>query len=135
MRRNKKYYFSLFICLWYAFPSFACLNPISLNDRVDKADHIALGKVIKSHSIWDANQENIYTIYTIQSEAYLKGKPSNLFFEIILLGGVVGDEAQIISPSATLRNNQSYLFTLENIPILKNSLFRSLTTSNFPQYQ
>jgi len=102
---------------------------------VDNADHIALGKVIKSHSIWDANQENIYTVYTIQSEAYLKGRSSNLFFEIILLGGVVGDEAQIISPATTLVNNQSYLFTLENIPILKSNLFRSLTNSNFPQYQ
>ena len=135
MRRNKAYYFSLFICLWYALPSFACLNPVSLIDRVDNADHIALGKVVKSHSIWDANQENIYTIYTIQSEAYLKGRSSNLFFEIILLGGVVEDEAQIISPSATLVNNQSYLFTLENIPVLKSTLFKSLTNSKYPQYQ
>lgn len=135
MGRNKGYYFSLFLCLWYALPSFACLNPVSLSDRVDKADHIALGKVLNSYSIWDDNKENIYTVYTIQSKAYLKGTPSNSFFEVILLGGVVDDEAQIISPSATLLNNQSYLFTLENIPALKSTLFRSLSDTNFPQYQ
>jgi len=135
MRRNKAYYFSIFICLWHTLPSFACLNPVSLTNRVDNADHIALGKVIKSESIWDANRENIYTAYTIQSEAYLKGRLSNIFFEIILLGGVVGDEAQIVSPAATLLTNQSYLFTLEHIPTLKSTLFRSLTNTTFPQYQ
>ena len=67
MGRNKGYYFSLLLCLWYALPSFACLNPVSLNDRVDNADHIALGKVLNSYSTWDDNKENICLLYTSPS--------------------------------------------------------------------
>ena len=135
MRRIKGYSFSLFFILWCALPSFACLHPVSLSDRVDNADHIALGKVIESQAIWDANRENIYTVYTIQSEAYLKEASSNLFFEIIILGGVIEDEAQLVTPTISLLKNQSYLFLLENIPVLKNHLFRQLSPTNHPQYQ
>ncbi len=135
MRRIKGYYFSLFLFFWCALPSFACLNPVSLTDRVDNADHIALGKVIESQSIWDDNRENIYTVYTIKSEAYLKEATTNIFFEIIILGGIVDDEAQLVTPSITLLKNKSYLFLLESIPALKNQLFRGLSNTNHSQYQ
>ena len=134
MRKLIGWYFSLLFIL-LAIPIMACVHPVSLGDRVDNAAQIVMGTVIKQEAAWDTKRENIYTIYTLHSEAYLKGSMTSYYIDIILPGGIVEDEAQIMNPSIDLRINQFYLFTLENLSDEKKILFENISSSSNPQYQ
>ncbi len=106
---------SYILLLWLLFLQadvYACLQPVTINDRIDGATQIAVGRVIQATAQWDTEKKNIYTIYTFQSNSFLKQSTNFQYVDIVIPGGVIGDEAQIMSPSIELLINQEYLFFL-----------------------
>ena len=50
------------------------LFEIPLSNQVENSSQIIEGKVISKQSFWDANQQNIYTVNTIEVYKVFKGE-------------------------------------------------------------
>ena len=87
------------------------LKEVSLEQQIEKSSLVIEGKVLSKQSSWDANHENIFTINTIEVYKVFKGEASSTV-ELITAGGVVGYDAQIVSPSLKLKVGDVGVFTL-----------------------
>lgn len=87
------------------------LKEVSLNEQIEKSTLVVEGKVISKRSFWDANQEKIYTVNTLEVQKVFKGEALSTV-EIITLGGVVGFDAQVVYPSLRLKKEDVGVFTL-----------------------
>ena len=89
------------------------LREIPLGDQIEMSSLVIEGKVISKRSFWDSNRYNIYTVNTVQVLKVFKGKSVNEI-EVVTIGGTVGSEALIVSPSLKLQEGDIGVFTLEN---------------------
>ncbi|SHI41422.1 T9SS type A sorting domain-containing protein [Algibacter luteus] len=87
------------------------LKEVSLEQQIEKSSLVIEGKVLSKQSSWDANHENIFTINTIEVYKVFKGEAFSTI-ELITAGGVVGYDAQIVSPSLKLKAGDVGVFTL-----------------------
>ncbi|MEC3906539.1 T9SS type A sorting domain-containing protein [Tamlana sp. 2201CG12-4] len=87
------------------------LKEVPLKDQIDNSKLVIEGKVVSKQSFWDVGRKNIYTVNTINVFKVFKGKPVHTI-EIVTLGGTVGSEALIVSPSLKLREGDIGVFTL-----------------------
>ena len=87
------------------------LKEVSLEKQIEKSSLVIEGKVLSKQSSWDTNHENIFTINTIEVYKVFKGEASSTV-ELITAGGVVGYDAQIVSPSLKLKVGDVGVFTL-----------------------
>ncbi|MEP3838819.1 MAG: T9SS type A sorting domain-containing protein [Algibacter sp.] len=108
------------------------LKPVSLEKQIEKSSLVIEGEVIAKQSFWDANHEKIYTVNTVKVFKVFKGDVKSVV-EIITLGGVLGNEAQVVSPSLDLNVNDAGVFTLydNNLNLGASSVSK---TSNFLPY-
>ena len=89
---------------------------------MDHATQIAVGRVVHTKSVWDIEKKNIFTVYTLQGHSYLKQPTPFTYFDVIVMGGVIEDEAQIVSPSLELLLDQVHLVFLQpSTQILDNT--------------
>ena len=87
--------------------------PVSFHDRITNAQSLLLGSVTGQHPYADDNG-NIYTLNTIQVDAWMKNHSELTEVYVITLGGVLGDKAQITYPAVQLKKGERYFFALEN---------------------
>jgi hypothetical protein len=66
---------------------------ISMDEKVERAESIVLGKCVKQQSQWDAAHRHILTYSTFQVEKVMKGAPAQEI-TIVTPGGTVGTVAQ-----------------------------------------
>ncbi len=107
---------------------FAQMYPISLENRIDNSAKIVLAKVINQNSYWDATGSDIYTSYTLEVTCFTKDPSYHKYVDIVLPGGRVEDEIQVIHPSVSLTVGKEYMFALKqthNNNILPNHLART----------
>lgn len=97
-----------------SLPLFASISPILLEERVENAGQIVIAKVIGIESYWDTGNRNIYTSYTMEAIAYLKEESSVYTFELILPGGEVDGELEVVTPNIRLEMGQDYMVLAEN---------------------
>lgn len=116
---------SFLACFFLLNTIHANVYPIALNQRIDASTQIAMGKIVQQYSFWDKHNTNIYTAHLIEVSAYLKNNNTKQYIELITLGGVVEDEAQIVYPNIDLQLTQDYLFFLAEIP---SNLFAKTST-------
>lgn len=124
--------------LLYQVTLFATVQPITLEHRIKKCSKAVIAKPINFESYWDAKRENIYTSYTFASTAYLKKGhyPIESYFEVIVLGGIVDDEAQISTPHIAFQLGEEYVLFLKDVSADKlrsPSIF--LGKKNLPAYE
>ena len=110
----------LLFCMFYAN---ATVYPVPLNQRIEKSTQVVMGKVMQEYSFWGDKKQNIYTAHLLEVEVYLKKASSKKYIEIVTLGGVIEDEAQIVYPNIDLSIGENYLFFLEapSTPIINNN--------------
>ncbi|KAA5820853.1 T9SS type A sorting domain-containing protein [Algibacter amylolyticus] len=87
------------------------LKTVSLDKQIEKSSLVVEGQVVAKQSFWDANHEKIYTANTIEVFKVFKGGVKS-YIDIITLGGVLDNEAQVVSPSLDLNVNDVGVFTL-----------------------
>ena len=85
---------------------------IPLNKQVELSSQIVEGKVLSSESFWNDSHTKIYTHHKIQVYKVFKGQPLETI-EVITQGGVVNLEAQMVSHSLQLKNEDIGLFVLK----------------------
>lgn len=105
---------------------------LPIDSQVNQSNLVVEGKVISKRSFWDANQQNIYTAHTVEVFKIFKGQITSSNIDIITQGGIVGLNAEVVSNSLRLRENDFGLFLLKNntAPIdgilSTNSIFQSV---------
>ncbi len=119
MQSIHKYSILLCLCLGITMKGFSTVIPIALSDRAERAEQIVLAKLISSHSYWDATNSNIYTNHQLQVTAYLKEGNQQEFINIIVPGGVVEDDAQVVFPNIEMHIGMEYCVFLKRAPIHK----------------
>lgn len=109
----------VFLCLYLGITieGFSIVIPIDLSDRAEYSEQIVLAKLISSHSYWDASKNNIYTSHRLQVAAYLKEGNQQKIITIIVPGGIVEEDAQIVSPSIDMHIGTEYCLFLKRAPI------------------
>ena len=109
----------VFLCFYFGIiiEGFSIVIPIDLNDRAAHAEQIVLAKLISSHSYWDATRSNIYTSHQLQVSAYLKEGNQQKYITIVVPGGIVGEDAQVVSPSIDMHIGTEYCVFLKRAPI------------------
>ncbi len=106
-----------FLAYFYLLDAInANVYPITLNQRIEASTQIAMGKIVQQYSFWDKHHSNIYTAHLIEVSAYLKNNSNKQYIELITLGGIVEDEAQVVYPNLDLQLTQNYLFFLAPLP-------------------
>lgn len=93
----------------------AQIYPITLKDRIDHSAKIILAKVIDKNSYWDAMGTDIYTSYILEVTCFTKNPGNHKYVNIILPGGRLEDEIQIVYPEIKLKIGQEYMFVLNRL--------------------
>ncbi|RTL60921.1 MAG: matrixin family metalloprotease [Sphingobacteriales bacterium] len=91
-----------------------CTYPVSLNQKIKKSVHIVLGTVVTKESFTDQETGNIYTLNKIKITAWLKGYEQSREVAVITEGGVVGNNAMVVTPSLQLQAGKEYILFLES---------------------
>ena len=94
---------------------------IPLSNQVQSSTQIIEGNVISKYSTWDENNQNIYTINTIEVYKVFKGQSTLTTIEVVTPGGTVGLHAEIVTPSLQLSVGDTGVFMLENNSIILDS--------------
>lgn len=108
------------------------LKETSLKKQIDNSSLVVEGEVVSKRSYWDVGRKNIYTSNTIEVYKVFKGEALTTI-EVITLGGVVGSEALIASPSLKLKKGDIGVFALYNNNINLDNYSKS-TKKQFKPY-
>ena len=115
--------FRLYICLVLSLVMvgdlFAIIVPVELSVRVRHAKQIVLGEVVEQFAYWDASKHNIYTAHKLKVTAYLKDQQTEQYVQLITLGGIVEEEAQIVFPNIHLKIGKEYCLFMEEASATK----------------
>ncbi|GLB48717.1 hypothetical protein Y10_10850 [Neptunitalea sp. Y10] len=85
---------------------------ITLENQVAAASTIVEGKILHSESFWDANQDNIYTLHTVEVIKKFKGLvPSTI--QVVTAGGTVGLNSEEVFPALHLSKQDVGMFMLQ----------------------
>ena len=119
----------LFVCLIAStLPVYANIYPVKLADRIDNSSQIVIAKAVNQYAYWNANGTDIYTSYTMEVVCYAKNPSNHYYFDLVLPGGTVEDEVQIVYPFMRIQIGHEYLIALEDLSqtqLSENHLARS----------
>lgn len=87
------------------------LMKVPLKRQVENSSLVIEGRVVAQKSVWNADQNKILTINTVEIYKLFKGK-SNLQIEIVTPGGTVDGITQTVMPSLSLSKGDVGVFTL-----------------------
>ena len=96
-------------------PSYAqCMrhHGADMGELVASATTVVEAKVLNSSSFWGRKGAMIYTRYELEVYQVFKGEARSTF-DLVAPGGVVGDDAISVSPSADLQPGQTGIFALK----------------------
>ena len=127
---NLKKSIALFVCILFTVNSLwsqISIYEIPLANQIKQSSQIVEGKVISKFTYWDNQHSNIYTAYTIAVTKVFKGN-GNPYIDVIIKGGVIGLEAQIISHSLNLQQGEIGMF------MLKDTKVNAAKSNNLPSY-
>ena len=125
----------LLVCLLaLILPAYANIHPVKLEDRIDKSTQIVIAKAVNQYSYWNADGTDIYTSYTMEVICYAKNPSNHYYFDLVLPGGLVGDEVQIVYPFMRIQIGYEYLIALEELSQTQLSE-NHLSRSNNPKYR
>jgi len=120
---------TLLVCLIASIlPVYANIYPVDFNERIDKSTQIVIAKAVNQYAYWNATGTDIYTSYTMEVICYAKNASNHYYFDLILPGGLVEDEVEIIYPFMRIQIGHEYLIALEElqqIQLSRNHLSRS----------
>ncbi|MCS6930210.1 MAG: IPT/TIG domain-containing protein [Saprospiraceae bacterium] len=105
----------LFLCLLVCVASslYAQLYELPFEEPFQNSPLVVEGRIIAQQAMWDNPRQNIYTCNLVEVTRVYKGR--NLvskYLNVITLGGVVGDQLQVVSESVQYSVGDIGLFCL-----------------------
>ncbi len=88
------------------------LIPVPLENVVQSSSLIVEAKVVKQRSFWNAAHNQIFTAHTLDVFTLIKGKINVKNLEVLTLGGMVGNDIMIVTPSLSMLPGASGIFCL-----------------------
>ena len=116
MIRARKTTLLLLGLFFWSISLHAGIYPVKIEERVKNASQIVLAKAIAKKSYWAADKANIYTAFTMEIRACLKGSLINTV-DIIIPGGEVEDMIEVHTPGIDMEIGLEYLLILEDAPL------------------
>ncbi len=112
MKKTSVFLFTLLLILiaYQSKTTALSVEVISVEQMTHESHAVVLGRVIKSHTVWEGN--NIYTYTTFQIKEVLKDNALGQFVTVKQLGGTVGDVTQDISGTPALYVGEDLLLFL-----------------------
>ncbi|AKD02726.1 IPT/TIG domain-containing protein [Pontibacter korlensis] len=95
--------------------------PLTLEERVQQAEMVIEGEVVRQESFWDARQENIYTSNIIKVYKLFKGEVQTELVEIVTEGGAIGLKKHVFSTALKLRQGQQGIFFLKRQQLVQRT--------------
>ena len=89
------------------------IKEVSLEKQIKNSGFIIEGEVLSKKSYWDKENKNIYTLSTVQVHKVFKGEIVTII-DVVTPGGVVGLNAEIVTPSLNLNINDIGVFMLHD---------------------
>lgn len=113
MKRNLHFtlIFFAFIFSFNLLTAQHLIKEMPLSQQVSSSEQIVEGEVIKTKSMWNANRTHIYTVNTIKVYKVFKGEALNEI-QVITPGGVIGLQAERVTPSLNLSKSDLGIFFL-----------------------
>lgn len=109
------------------------LFPVSLQERCAQSTAIVEGKVIARQSFFNSDKSMIYTAYRIEPYRVWKGALKDQF-ELIVKGGIVGNQAVHVSPGIELNLPMNGIFFLQSSPVHNPHLSQQSPIKPFDAY-
>jgi len=94
-----------------------------------------MAKAISAQSYWGPNKDRIYTAYTMEVRCYMKEESSIHSFQLIIPGGEVGDELEIVTPNVEIKIGEEYVLMVENASTSTINPELSAAAARMPQFQ
>ncbi|MFL1010833.1 T9SS type A sorting domain-containing protein [Flavisericum labens] len=116
--------------LHYNIEAQGMLREVPLERQVDKSSLVVEGLVVAKKSVWNAEQNRILTLNTVEVYKVFKGK-TNLKIEVVTPGGTVGSITQTVTPSLSLNEGEIGVFTLYD----NNMVLSERANSSFKKYK
>jgi hypothetical protein len=89
------------------------LQKSSFDERWKKAELVVEGEVIEQSVFWSQKGGHLYTAHRVKIYKILKGSWAASEIEVISLGGIMGEEKMVATPSLLLEKEQKGLFLLK----------------------
>ncbi|MEN0006474.1 MAG: matrixin family metalloprotease [Bacteroidota bacterium] len=121
--------------LFLGFHCAASIHPLSLESRITNSAGVALVTLNHQVSYWDQDHHNIYTLYVLDVEAYLKGSLRKNQIAVVAPGGTVGYEKQIVFPNFKLTTGKEYILLLGEEDTQHQNVLYQMTHFGMPQLQ
>lgn len=125
----------LYLLLFISQHLFATVIPIQFSDRINGSGQIVMAKAVAAVSYWDVNKQRIYTAYTMEVRCYMKEAGTASSFQLILPGGEVDGELEIVTPNAEIKIGEEYVLMVENAPTTALNPYLSDLAAKIPQFQ
>src|SRR5688572_17555460 len=120
---------ALILLLSYnAFAQSCMLVPVPLDQRVNTADAVIEGKVVKQQSYWNQDHTQILTANFIEVYKVFKGTAIPDTITFVVQGGEVGPDKLVVQPGIELTTGNYGIFTL--IPLSDDFRSPSIQHSN-----
>ncbi len=114
---------------------FATVLPIQLYDRVQNSGQVVMAKAVAANSYWAPQNERIYTAYTMEVRCFMKEESTIHSFQLIIPGGEVGEDLEIVTPNVNMVVGGEYVLMVENAPISAINPNLSAVAARMPQFQ
>ena len=113
------------------FSSYACVVPMALSTRVEKAAYIIFAKPIKQTSFMSKN--NIFTAYEMEVISNIKGNYAQKRVSVIMLGGQIGEDIQLTLPNIDVDYSKEYMLFLESNELIDANQAFKISNPNILQ--
>lgn len=107
-----------FLVLIASGGAFAQMRELTFSEKVENAEAIFEGKVIRKTSFWNAGHTRIYTSNTIEVYKVFKGNITTSEVEIVTEGGQIGDEMHSSSHELNLKEGSIGIFMVETSTVI-----------------
>lgn len=94
------------------------LYPVSLAERVAESELIVEGRLVRESVIEEPGRRMLYTVWEVEVTKLFRGELPKQPLRIAQEGGVLGDRAVVVIPSAPLSQGSLGLFFLRRLPAL-----------------
>ncbi|MEN3027544.1 MAG: hypothetical protein ABDH31_07585, partial [Chlorobiota bacterium] len=109
------------------------LYPVPLRERVAESELVVEGQLVREWVVEEPSRRMLYTVWELAVTKHFHGVLPGPRLRVAQEGGVFGDRAVIVKPSASLRLGSVGLFFLQRLPALEPIEGQTYTLTAGPQ--
>ncbi|MCS6965800.1 MAG: PKD domain-containing protein [Candidatus Kapabacteria bacterium] len=121
------------VVMAYKLVAQCLLYPVSLRERVAESELVVEGQLLREWVVEEPSRRMLYTVWELAVTKHFHGILPGPRLRIAQEGGILGDRAAVVEPSAPLRVGGVGLFFLQRLPALEPIEGQTHTLTAGPQ--